>query len=89
MFEWDEAKSQANWRRRGFDFAYAIRIFEGLILEKDDERFDYGERRILAIGRVGTDTLVVVYTWRGELRRIISARLANRKERNAYGKILS
>ena len=84
MFEWDEAKSAANFRARGFDFAYAALIFDGPTIEMDDERAGYGERRIQAIGRVGPDILFVVYTWRGEVRRIISARLASRRERDAY-----
>lgn len=50
MFEWDEAKSEANLVSRGFDFAYASRIFEGSTLELDDDRTDYGERRVQAIG---------------------------------------
>jgi uncharacterized DUF497 family protein len=49
-------------------------------------RRDYGERRISAIGRIEEDVLFVVYTWRSGSRRIISARLANRRERNAYRK---
>ena len=36
MFEWDEAKSAANLRARGFDFAFAARIFDGPTLELDD-----------------------------------------------------
>lgn len=84
MFEWDEAKSEANLRERGFDFAYAALIFDGPTLEWDDVRQDYGERRIQTIGQVDEDVLFVVYTWRGAARRIISARLANRRERDAY-----
>lgn len=86
MFEWDEEKSAANWRQRGFDFAYAALIFEGPTLERDDLRFAYRERRIQAIGKVDENILFVVYTWRGAVRRIISARLANRRERDAYRK---
>lgn len=84
MFEWDEAKSEENLRERGFDFAYAALIFESPTLEWDDMRRDYGERRIRAIGQVDGTILVVVYTWRRAARRIISARLANRKERDVY-----
>ncbi|MGQ0662705.1 MAG: BrnT family toxin [Pseudomonadota bacterium] len=87
MFEWDGAKSEANLRQRGFDFAYAVGIFGGPTLEMDDERVDYGEPRIQAIGRVNDDILFVVYTWRGRERRIISARLASRRERHVYRKI--
>ena len=87
MFEWDEAKSEANLKARGFDFAHAAGIFDGPVLEIDDTRADYGERRVQAIGKTGPDILFVVYTWRGDVRRIISARLANRKERGIYGKV--
>lgn len=87
MFEWDETKSEANLRTRGFDFACASLIFEGPTLERGDDRADYGEERIQAIGKVGEDTLFVVYTWRGSVRRIISARLADRRECNAYEKV--
>jgi uncharacterized DUF497 family protein len=43
-----------------------------------------GETRIRAIGVAGNLTLHCVYTQRGEVRRIISLRYANRKERDAY-----
>lgn len=87
MFEWDEAKSEASLKARGFDFAHAAGIFDGPVLEIDDTRSDYGERRVQAIGKTGADILFVVYTWRGDVRRIISARLANRKERDIHGKV--
>ena len=85
MFEWDEAKSQNNLERRGFDFEYAVRIFKGRdLLEYEDRRRDYGERRMVAIGEIEGEILFVVYTWRGTSHRIISARLASRRERDAY-----
>ena len=84
MFEWDEAKSEANLRSRGFDFAYASLVFDGPVLEMTDERENYGETRIQVIGQVDEDVLFLVYTWRGDTRRIISARLANRRERDVY-----
>ncbi len=84
MFEWDEAKSERNRRERGFGFEVAIDLFEGAVLEFDDTRRDYGERRIIAIGELAGSILAVVYTWRGGTRRIISARIANRRERDAY-----
>ncbi|MBI4967840.1 MAG: BrnT family toxin [Rhodospirillales bacterium] len=88
MIEWDQAKSRRNFRERGFDFAFAAAIFEAPTLEMDDDRFDYRERRIRAIGQVEDQILCVVYTWRGIRRRIISARSANRKERDLYAKAL-
>lgn len=84
-FEWDQAKSDANQAApgRGFGFLAVLPIFDGLRLEVPDGRKDYGEERIIAIGLVGTQCLVVVYTWRGTNRRIISARFADRPERRA------
>ena len=84
MFEWDEAKSRKNLRERGFDFAFAARIFEQDVLEHEDTRRDYDEQRIIALGEIEGEVFVAVYTWRGPYRRIISARRASRRERNAY-----
>jgi uncharacterized DUF497 family protein len=83
-FEWDEAKSLRNLRERGFDFEFATRIFDGPRIEEEDSRKNYGERRIATTGQIGDGIFVVVYTHRGERRRIISARLAKRKERDDY-----
>lgn len=79
--EWDPDKSDRTYATRGFDFAYASRIFETAWLGARDARTDYGETRVKAIGQVGPDILVVIYTWRGTAIRIISARRANKKER--------
>lgn len=84
MFEWDAAKSDENLRTRGFNFAFAALVFSGPTIEMDDERTDYGERRIQALGVAGNEVLFVVYTWRGETRRIISARRASKRERDVY-----
>ena len=89
MFEWDEEKSLRNLAERGFDFEFACRIFEGDIIEQDDARRDYGEGRTVALGEVEGNVLAVVYTWREGRRRMISARLANRRERNVYRRALS
>lgn len=84
MFEWDDTKSDATLQKRGFDFAFAVQIFEGATLENEDDRTDYGETRIRAVGIAEGHLIFLVYTWRGDTRRIISARLASRKERDAY-----
>ena len=84
LFEWDEPKSQRNVRERGFGFDYAAGIFAGLTLERQDTRRDYGEARTQAIGSVGDDILFVVYTDRSDIRHIISARRADRKERRLW-----
>ena len=84
IFEWDEAKSETNLHRRGFDFALAALIFDGPTVERIDSRRDYGEIRVQAIGEVAGTILFVVYTDRAETRRIISARVAKPKERKLW-----
>ena len=59
-FEWDEAKSDVNFRTRGFGFDFAALVFRGLVLEAADLRADYGERRIRAIGEANGFILVVI-----------------------------
>ena len=83
-FEWDPAKRIVNVQRHGVDFELATRIFEGPVLERQDDRRDYGETRWVAIGMINAIELTVCYTDRGLTRRIISARKANRDERNAF-----
>ena len=88
-FVWDPAKSDANLRDRGFDFAFASLVFDGPTVEVEDRRQDYGERRVVAIGMADGVRLTVVYTDRTTgkaetVRRIISARRSNRREREVY-----
>lgn len=85
-FEWDDAKSDACFAERGFDFAYAMQVF----LDPDrrveaDSRFDYGEPRYRVLGQIEGRVFLVVYTPRGEAFRLISARKANAKEVTRYG----
>lgn len=88
-FEWDPVKAHTNLRKHGVSFPAAARIFEGPTLERPDDREDYGEERIAALGMTNGRVLHVVYTWRGEARRIISARRAEAHERQIYGEILA
>ena len=83
-FQWDRVKSERNERERGLPFELAALLFDGPTIERADEPRHYGETRIRAIGVVGNMTLHCVYTQRGEVRRIISLRYADRKERDAY-----
>ncbi len=83
-FEWNERKNEANIAKHGIDFDEAIGIFTGFVTERKDIRRDYGETRIIAIGVMERRELVVVYTMRGEICRIISARRARLNERRTY-----
>ncbi len=85
-FEWDDDKNNACLARRGFDFAYAVRVFfDPHRIVVQDRRWDYGEDRYRALGMIEERVYVVVYTVRGSAIRIISARKANAKEVGDYG----
>ena len=55
-FTWDPDKSDGNLAARGFDFEFASRMFDGVTLERQDDRREYGELRVVAVGKV-TDGL--------------------------------
>jgi uncharacterized DUF497 family protein len=80
-FDWHDAKHEKNLQERGFGFDFAAQIFLGRVLTQVDDREDYGELRIKAIGEADGIVLAVIYTDRDDVRWIISARKANRKER--------
>lgn len=83
-FEWDENKNRINIKKHHVSFSRAAKIFDGDVLEWEDTRKDYGETRIIAIGRSEGRLLRVVYTKRGNKIRIISARKANKNDRRNY-----
>jgi uncharacterized protein len=87
-FEWDEAKGRRNARRRGLPFELAEALFASATVEWEDTRRDYGERRFIAVGRIGNRFLLCVYTWRHleaePIRRVISLRPAKRREIDVY-----
>lgn len=85
--EFDPAKNSVNRRKYGIGLAAAAILFEGPILRQSDNRFDYGEERWLAVGRVGDQSFTACYTMRGRTYRIVSLRRASRKERQAYAKV--
>ena len=91
--DWDPPKNAANLAERGFDFDFAGLIFDGPTVEREDNRHDYGERRVIALGMADGIQLTVVYTDRalgdGSFkRRIMSARLSSRKERRKYAQAI-
>ena len=84
-FEWDPEKNEINVWKHGISFPYATRVFDDEDrLELFDEKHSNDEDRYDVIGRVD-DVLFVVYTERpNDTVRIISARLATKKERCMY-----
>jgi uncharacterized protein len=85
QYTWDEDKNYRNLTLHGIVFEDAVRIFEGPTVEQIDDRFDYGEKRVYAIGLVNGLEITVIYTDRTEEeRRIISAWRAEPQERRCY-----
>ena len=84
-FTWDRRKNAINVRRHGVDFVDAKNIFEGPTVERDDDRFDYGEVRVYAIVLVNGVEVTVIYTDRnGDERHLISAWRAEPHERRHF-----
>ena len=82
---WDDPKNEVNIRRRGIDFAGLDDAFDGRfsVIVQDSRRV-YGEQRFNMLVEFNGFILNITFTPRGEKQRIISARLANRKERRVY-----
>jgi len=83
-YQWDDAKAQSNYRKHGIEFADAVSaLTDDYAITIEDDYLD--EERFVTIG---TDAfgraLVVVFTWRGESVRLISARKATHNERRQY-----
>jgi len=88
MFEWDVDKAEANFKKHGINFYEAETAFEDFyaIEEFDDEHSNAEESRFKMLAMSAEKILVVVYTMRGENYRIISAREAEKYERELYEK---
>ena len=82
--EWDPAKARSNLRKHGVRFADAVTALEDAdAVTVRDERED--EERWITIGMDAEGRLlVVIFTWRGERIRLISARPATRREAGQY-----
>ena len=86
-YQWDPEKARANVKKHRVEFADAVGVFEdprAITLEDPDSE---GEQRFVSIGMdfLGR-IIVVVYTYRGEALRLISARKATKKEVSFYEK---
>jgi uncharacterized protein len=86
MFEWDENKRTKTLKERGLDFRDARLIFDGrpvvhIPAYKNDES------RFISVAMIGQRLFSVVWTYRGDWRRIISFRRARDGEEKAYRQI--
>jgi uncharacterized DUF497 family protein len=86
--EFDEEKRRQTLEHRGLDFVDAAALFEGTTIIFLDDREDYGEDRFQTVGYLGERLVMVVWTPRGEARRIISMRKCNAREQDQSGEQL-
>ncbi len=84
-YEWDENKNQSNIEKHKIDFNDAKEVF------KDEKcktikspKKDCAEERFLTVGKIFKVLIVVIYTIRKQVTRIISARRPNKKEHKLY-----
>ncbi len=84
MNSWDDAKRRATLTERGLDFADAEAVFAGRITTLPDHRRDYGEPRFITAGWLRGRFVVMVWTPRGDGRRIISMRYGHADEEGSY-----
>ncbi len=84
-FEWDENKNKRNIIKHQIAFDDAKEVFKDINRKvSPDLRFDYGESRWVTIGKMLDAIIVVVYTCRNKVYRLISARYAKKQEREIY-----
>lgn len=83
-FEWDDEKAKINIKKHEIYFEDAVLVFfDNNAIYYEDDKHSEDENRIKVVGMV-KKVLAVIYTERGEVNRIISARFADKKERNDY-----
>lgn len=86
QFEWNPQKAQSNLQKHGVSFEEAVTVFgDPLAVTIDDPDHSVGEMRCMTLGVARSQRLlVVVHTERNNQIRLISARLATRRERINY-----
>lgn len=82
--EFDAYKRDKTLTERALDFARAAEVFAGRHFTVEDSREDYGELRYVTVGKLDGRMVVMVWTPRGEARRIVSMRKANDREQARY-----
>ena len=84
----DPLKREGALAERGLDFADAEMVFEGVTLEVEDARKEYGEQRIICFGLLAGRMIVIGYTPRGADRHVFSMRKANEREKARIAPLL-
>lgn len=84
QIEFDSHKRDKTLAERSLDFARAGEVFAGVNVTFSDNRLDYGEQRFNTVGMLDGRMVVVAWTPRGEVRRIISMRKTNEREQARF-----
>jgi uncharacterized DUF497 family protein len=82
--EFDLAKRDLTLEKRGLDFARAHEVFQGPHWTAEDQRKPYEEVRYFTLGYLDERLVVLVWTKRAALTRIISLRKANEREQKIF-----
>src|SRR5438128_595401 len=85
-FKWDEGNSEKTWQRHGVTQAEAEQVFFNRpLVVTGDPKQSAKETRYFTLGRTDEGReMTVIFTFRGSLLRVISARPMSRKERRVY-----
>ncbi len=84
--EFDSIKRDKTLAERGLDFARSGEVFASRHFTGQDTRQEYAEVRFVTAGLLDARLVVVIWTPRGEVRRIISMRKANDREKAFYAR---
>jgi uncharacterized DUF497 family protein len=84
MYEWDPAKAAANLAKHGVAFDEVRNFDWDSAIERVDDREDYDELRMVALGFIGVRLHVLIFTPRRDSVRVISLRRANAREMRVY-----
>jgi uncharacterized DUF497 family protein len=83
-YEWDVDKNRANFAKHGLSFEDAESVFSGPCVTFEDDRFNYGEERLITLGLLAGRLVVIAHTPRDEGTRVISMRKGNWREQKIY-----
>src|SRR5271166_4279726 len=86
--DWDEAKNRENFTKHGLSFDDAGQVFAGRCVTFADDRFDYGEERLITLGLLAGRLVVIAHAPPDGGTRIISMRKGSRREQKIYQKRL-
>jgi uncharacterized protein len=82
--EFDPEKDEVNLAKHGVSLALARQLDWDVALVWEDDRFSYGEKRMVALAPATNTLYCVVFVDRGNTLRIISLRRAERREVKHY-----